>query len=259
MPDYCKNQNLHVQVYNLYERKILLNEQIIQPRWRAWEVILGIVGVVLTMIAVGYLIELIAAIWNISELLFIFWASLIQTFLMISVSWYFAVVKHGHSFRDLGFIKKGILPALPRGIKWGVLLFLMVMILGVFQAIIYPAEPDLQDFAKILLMVDSYGELFLAVIMGVVLAPIGEEVYFRGFLYPALRQHFGAAKGIIFTSLFFSCMHFDLYRLIPIAAGGIGLTYLYERSGNIWTNIIAHGVWNAIMIALIFFAFPVAT
>lgn len=236
-----------------------MNEQIIRPRWRAWEVILGIVGVVLTMMALGFLVEAITNVWKISELLFVFWASLIQTLLMIGVSWYIAVVKHGHSFRDLGFIKKGVLPALPQGIKWGISLFLMVMILGIFEAIIYPAEPDLQDFAKILLMVDSYGELFLAVIMGVVLAPIGEEVYFRGFLYPALRQRFGATKGIIFTALFFSGMHFDLYRLIPIAAGGIGLTYLYERSGNIWTNIIAHGVWNAIMIALIFFAYPVLT
>ncbi|MEL7564061.1 MAG: CPBP family intramembrane glutamic endopeptidase [Dehalobacterium sp.] len=235
-----------------------MNEKIIQPRWRAWEVIVGIVGVVLTMIAFGYLVELTSTLWKINELFFIFWASFMQTLLMICVSWYIAVVKHGHSFRDLGFIKNGFLPALPKGIKWGVLLFFMVMILGIFQTIFYPAEPELQDFAKILLMVDSYGELFLAVIMGVVLAPIGEEVYFRGFLYPALRQHFGAAKGIIITALFFSCMHFDLYRLIPIAAGGIGLTYLYERSGNIWTNIIAHGVWNAIMIALLIFAFPVA-
>lgn len=236
-----------------------MNEQIIQPRWRAWEAILGIAAVVLTMIALGYVVEFIADNWNISSLLFIFWASLIQTSLMIFVSWYIAVVKHGHSFRDLGFVKKSFLPALPLGIKWGFSLFFVVMIIGVLIAMIYPVEPDLQDFAKILLMVDSYGELFLAVIMGVILAPIGEEIYFRGFLYPALRSRFGVTKGIIFTALFFSSMHFDLYRLIPIAAGGIGLTYLYEKSGNIWTNIIAHGVWNAIMIALIFLAYPIVS
>lgn len=235
-----------------------MNNQIIQPRWRIWEGILGIIGVILAMLAVGFLLDIITQIWEMSQLLVVFWASLIQTLLMIGAAWYFAVVKHGHSFRDLGFVKKGILPSIPKGLKWGILLFLMVMILGIIEAIIYPAEPELQDFAKILLMVDSNSELLLAVIMGVVLAPIGEEVYFRGFLYPALRQRFGAAKGIILTALFFSSMHFDLYRLIPIAAGGMGLTYLYERTGNIWNNIIAHGVWNAIMIALIFYAYPIA-
>lgn len=233
-----------------------MNDQIIQPRWRVWEVVLAIGGIVLAMMFFGFLAEAVAGVWRISELLWVFWASLIQTLLMVGASWYIAVVKHGHAYRDLGFIKGGILPAFPQGIKWGVLLFTLVMVLGIVEAIVYPTEPELQDFAKILLMVDSYGELFLAVIMGVVLAPIGEEIYFRGFLYPALRRRWGAAKGIFLTALFFSMMHFDLYRLIPIAAGGIGLTYLYERTGNIWTNIIAHGVWNAIMIALIFFAYP---
>ena len=131
------------------------------------------------------------------------------------------------------------------------------MILGTIQAIVYPYEAELQDFAKILLMVDSYGELFLAVIMGVVLAPLGEEIFFRGFFYPALRRRFGAAWGIVITALFFSALHFDLYRLLPIAVGGIGLTYLYEKTRNIWTSIIAHGVWNGIMIALIFYAYPI--
>ncbi len=115
--------------------------------------------------------------------------------------------------------------------------------LGIFQAIIYPAETGASGFCQ-----NSFNGRF---ILGTLFSSNNgcgpgshwEEVYFRGFLYPALRQHFGAAKGIIITALFFSCMHFDLYRLIPIAAGGIGLTYLYERSGNIWTNIIAHGVW----------------
>jgi membrane protease YdiL (CAAX protease family) len=61
--------------------------------------------------------------------------------------------------------------------------------------------------------------------------------------------------GIVLSALFFSIMHFDIYRLLPIAAGGAGLAYLYERTGNIWTNIIAHAVWNGVMIALIIDAY----
>jgi len=233
-----------------------LNEEKVIPRWKIWEGIVAIVCIVLIMTVLGYAGEIFTRTWSNRELFFVFWASFAQTVLMVGASWYLAVVKHGHSVQDLGFVPRGMFPALPQGIKWGILLFLLVMILGILEAIIYPVEPELQDFAKILLMVDTNGELFLAVIMGVVLAPIGEEVYFRGFLYPALRHRWGVTKGILGTALFFSAMHFDLYRLIPIAVGGIGLTYLYEKTGNIWTNIVAHGIWNAIMISLIYVTYP---
>jgi membrane protease YdiL (CAAX protease family) len=155
----------------------------------------------------------------------------------------------------LGFIRGGFLRAFPIGIKWGLFLFFLVMFLGMIITMIYPVEPDLQEFAKIILMVDSFEELVLMVLMGVVLAPIGEEAFFRGFLYPALRARWGMRGGIVLSALFFSIMHFDIYRLLPIAAGGAGLAYLYERTGNIWTNIIAHAVWNGVMIALIIDAY----
>ncbi|MGI6686454.1 MAG: CPBP family intramembrane glutamic endopeptidase [Bacillota bacterium] len=234
-----------------------MSVQIVRPRWKVWEGVLAIIFIVLTMLGMGFLTDALTRGWKLNNLLIVFLASLIQTLLMVSAAWYFVVVRHGHSFRDLGFLKRGFFQALPQGVKWGIGLFFMVIILGMLQAIIYPSEPEPQDFAKILLMVDSPGELFLAVTMGVVLAPLGEEIYFRGFFYPAICQRYGAVWGIMITALFFSALHFDLYRLLPIAAGGIGLTYLYEKTGNLWTNIIAHGVWNAIMIALIFYVTPI--
>ncbi len=92
-----------------------MNEQIIQPRWRAWEVIVGIVGVVLTMIAFGYLVELTYALWKINELFFIFWASFMQTLLMISVSWYIAVVKAWPLPARFGFCQKRLFAGSSQG------------------------------------------------------------------------------------------------------------------------------------------------
>jgi hypothetical protein len=40
--------------------------------------------------------------------------------------------------------------------------------------------------------------------------------------------------------------------MIPLAFGGIWLNWLYEKSGSIYTSIIAHSVWNGIMTILIF-------
>ncbi|MDD2496878.1 MAG: CPBP family intramembrane metalloprotease [Desulfitobacteriaceae bacterium] len=228
-----------------------MNENIVRPRWKVWEGIIAIIGILAIMFGVGYIGEFLANNIGLKNLTIIFSATVLQTFLLVAIPIFIAVKGYGHFLSDLGFIPGGFFRAFPKGIKWGLSLFFLVMILGMIITIIHPVEPDLQDFAKIILMVDSFWELLLTVVMGVVLAPIGEEVFFRGFLYPALRARLGVPGGIVLCALLFSGMHFDLYRLLPIAAGGAGLTYLYERTGNIWTNIIAHAVWNGVMIALI--------
>ncbi len=229
-----------------------MNDKVIQPSWKTWEGVLGIISIFFLMTAIGLVLDIFVELDEIEPLKFAFISSLTQTFLMISLPIAIVAAKYGQSWRDLGFVKDGFLAAVPQGIKWGGGLFVAVMVLGIFSSVFYPREPELQDFAKILLLADSSGEFFLAFIMGVVLAPLGEEIYFRGFLYPALRQRFGVKIGIILTAVLFSFLHFDFYRFIPIGVGGLGLTYLYEKSGNIWTTIIAHGVWNGIMIILIF-------
>lgn len=52
----------------------------------------------------------------------------------------------------------------------------------------------------------------------------------------------------------FALLHLDLWRFLPLALGGIGLAYLYDRTGNILASIIAHATWNTIMILLLYFA-----
>lgn len=225
------------------------------PRWTLREGVIVIISVVVIMFLLGPVGGILIENFGMNEMIFFFLAAVIQTGLLVGLSWYFAINKHHHSQNDLGFIPNGFYEGMPQGIRWGIFLFIIVMLLGMVVTKFYPVEPELQDFAKIILGAEKWWELLLPIIMGVILAPIGEEVYFRGFLYPTLRARFGVMGGILLTALFFSAMHFDLYRLIPIAVGGAGLTYLYERTGNLWTNIIAHGVWNAIMIVLIFLAY----
>jgi membrane protease YdiL (CAAX protease family) len=237
------------------EREICLNINTVEPRWKVWEGIIVIIGILGIMFGFGYFGEFLANAFGLNNIFIIFAGTVFQNFLLVSVPAFIAIKGYGHYWSDLGFIRGGFLRAFPIGIKWGLFLFFLVMFLGMIITMIYPVEPDLQEFAKIILMVDSFEELVLMVLMGVVLAPIGEEAFFRGFLYPALRARGGMRGGIVLSALFFSIMHFDIYRLLPIAAGGAGLAYLYERTGNIWTNIIAHAVWNGVMIALIIGAY----
>lgn len=85
------------------------------------------------------------------------------------------------------------------------------------------------------------------------IAPLSEEIFFRGYSFPLFRTIWGSNKGAVLSALFFGAMHFDLWRLIPLAVAGWILNLLYEKTGSLWTAIIAHGVWNAALALLLSF------
>lgn len=72
-------------------------------------------------------------------------------------------------------------------------------------------------------------------------------MFFRGLIYPPLRQVLGRGKGILLTGLFFASLHLEIIRFLPLFIGGVVLTWLYERSSSIWPAIVAHGTWNILM------------
>ena len=85
--------------------------------------------------------------------------------------------------------------------------------------------------------------LLLAV---VVMAPLGEELLFRGFLYPSLEGRLGKMGGIIVTGVIFAVVHLNPYDLLPLLVLGIGLTYTYSRTRSLGACMVFHGLHNAL-------------
>lgn len=235
----------------MFEEPMFEEESQFQPRWSIRDGLMAIAAVLVTMFSLGRVAAHLTSPTSSALFQVNFLAALLQTALLTGLPVLIAVRGYGHRLSDLGFIPGGLRQGWRQGVRWGVGLFFLVVIAGILLALLNPSLPEPQDFAKLIMMVDSPYKLLLVVLMGVILAPLGEELFFRGFFYPALRRSFGTGWGILLTALFFAALHFDVYRLLPIAAGGAGLTYLYQKTGNIWTNIIAHAVWNGIMIGLI--------
>lgn len=77
-----------------------------------------------------------------------------------------------------------------------------------------------------------------------VVAPICEEVVFRGLLWGALEQRWGRVTAAIVSTLVFALAHLELQRapLLLVVAIPIALARLY--SGSLWGGIIAHQVTN---------------
>jgi membrane protease YdiL (CAAX protease family) len=85
-------------------------------------------------------------------------------------------------------------------------------------------------------------------IVVVVGAPIGEELFFRGFLFNSLRRH-GFWLAAVLSSLAFGLVHVvnGNWFLVPIMFFvGLGFAWLYERDGRILTPIAAHATFNLI-------------
>lgn len=89
-----------------------------------------------------------------------------------------------------------------------------------------------------------------------VLAPICEEIIFRGFLYGVLRKNAGTFVALIGSSIVFSAIHLDKGGMLMLFAIGFVLALCYERTRSLVPCMIAHGMWNGgtLMMSLLLFS-----
>src|SRR5512147_14054 len=81
-------------------------------------------------------------------------------------------------------------------------------------------------------------------IVGVVMAPIVEEIFFRGFLFQGFRQRYGWIAAGLLSSAIFAVAHLDLVALIPTFILGCVLAYVYHRSNSVWPGVVLHFLVN---------------
>lgn len=79
----------------------------------------------------------------------------------------------------------------------------------------------------------------------VAIAPVVEEMFFRGFLFGGLAKMWGLWPGAIASSLVFSLVHFQLGLIIPFGIIGFILAYAYYRSGSLWSPVAVHFLFNS--------------
>lgn len=80
-----------------------------------------------------------------------------------------------------------------------------------------------------------------------VIAPIVEEIIFRGYLYRLLKSKIPIAFSMIISSTLFAIIHFNILSYTLLFMLSIFLTYIYERNGSIVCPIIIHSLFNLMM------------
>lgn len=94
------------------------------------------------------------------------------------------------------------------------------------------------------------------------LAPIGEELIFRGIIFTGLRKY-NRFLAYVVTAFLFGFIHvmnsvfagniFEMVQMIPYACSGLVFAYIYESTDNIWASILTHMTNNIFALLVILF------
>lgn len=98
---------------------------------------------------------------------------------------------------------------------------------------------------------EGLGAFVLDLITGSVIAPMAEEPLFRGLVLAGLAQRVPFAAAAAVSSLLFALTH-GVGVLVPIFVLGLGLAYVYRRTGTLWAPILAHALVNSISLVILF-------
>ena len=83
--------------------------------------------------------------------------------------------------------------------------------------------------------------------------PFAEEILFRGFILAGLISWLGEVWAAIISAALFAAAHILISSMIPIFLLGIILAWLYLRTRSLWPPIIAHSLWNTLVVIITLF------
>ena len=92
------------------------------------------------------------------------------------------------------------------------------------------------------------------VISACILAPLFEEILFRGFFYATLKRFSERFFAAIVVSLIFAAIHSNLGSLLPLFVLAMAITIAYELTGCLLVPIAMHAIFNTTMVTLMFLA-----
>lgn len=99
----------------------------------------------------------------------------------------------------------------------------------------------------------SWGEFFMAIVIMAFFPALFEEIFFRGAVQNLLERWWKMPLlAVLVTSLLFSFIHMSIYLFLSRALLGFVLGLMYQRSKNLWVNIVAHFLNNTVAVIQLF-------
>ena len=241
---------------NLYENRFYQKKSLPlskQQLWHKKDLIFGLLGMFIGFALIFSLLIPISmntdmANWTLDIVTFtltIFWQ---LSFICLVI---FLAKRRNLNFSQIGFRK-------PK--DWKVILSLVLACYGIL--IFYGLLIELISFAGIDLgmlkgtnqiVISETGSLIQTILYVailalavVIVAPIAEEVFFRGLIYRAIGGMYSPVWGMIISGFLFGLFHFNLGVLVPFSLIGMLLAWGFQSTGSLIVPITVHFIINSI-------------
>ncbi|HZN90668.1 MAG TPA: type II CAAX endopeptidase family protein [Thermoleophilaceae bacterium] len=217
------------------------------PRWPAWYAGVGfLVALIGTLIAVGIVAAATGATTGEDDPTFTVIATFIQSLIFVGTAVLFASFTRKPKAWHFGLRRSRFWPT----VGWAALgLFSFYLLAAIYSAVVQPDAE--QTVAQDLGGDEGTIGLIAAGFMVVCVAPVAEELFFRGFFYRALRSRYSVLGAALIDGLVFGAIHWDFSGdgaliLPPLATLGLMFCLVYEKTGSLYPVIALHAINNSI-------------
>lgn len=138
-------------------------------------------------------------------------------------------------------------------VRWLAILPVLWGVAAAWQWLLHTVGHDVALQPSIQFFLDARGtwERTAFILAAVVVAPVVEEILFRGILLPLLIQRIGPLAGVALSALFFAALHGGLGAFAALAVLSIALSLAYARTGSLWVPIGMHILFNTVNLLLL--------
>jgi membrane protease YdiL (CAAX protease family) len=205
-----------------------------------------LVALIGTLIAVGIVAAATGAGTDDDDPTFTVIATFIQSLIFVGTAVLFASFTRRPKAWHFGLRRSRFWPT----VGWAALgLFSFYLLAAIYSAVVQPDAE--QTVAQDLGSDEGTLGLIAAGFMVVCVAPVAEELFFRGFFYRALRSRYSVLGAALIDGLVFGVIHWDFSGegaliLPPLAALGVMFCLVYEKTGSLYPVIALHAFNNAI-------------
>jgi membrane protease YdiL (CAAX protease family) len=214
-----------------------------RPPWPAWYAPVGLLGSLAAVVVASFPLLPVLLVLGVSDTLAgisLLVLLLVQDSLLVGAAILLASFKRRPRPWHFGVRATRLWPTL----GWAALAFGLMLAFEIgYIELLGVDETNVEDVGE-----GSTVAAIAVAIAVIVIAPVAEELFFRGFFYRALRTRLPVWAAALIDGTVFGALHFqgpDTAIILPIiAVFGIGQCLVYERTGSLFAVIAIHAAFN---------------
>ena len=176
-------------------------------------------------------------------------------FVGLALILYFVLVKYRQRLISLGLTFNHWIKNTSLGLAGYIFILPLLMLLRWISLLIargFHYQPQLNPAVEIFWEEKSLWFLLGLTLFVCVVGPLIEELFFRGFVYSAIKKEWGRTRAILLSSVFFASLHLNPVDFLPILLLGVLLAWIYEKTGSLFSALTVHVLNNSVAFLFLF-------